>query len=1261
MKKTYMNTSSTRPGGSLWSRAATTTLVAACTLLGGLGAGAVRADDTEVFFTPVGSGTNPNILFIVDSSATMGTTVGTGQTVPKEAYDSGIDYIAQATGAGCQANRLYWQSGTTNPPSSPTSCTGLNFIEIDFANPNSAANKMACKAIITALTASGNSGYRIQSNMAQFNPATTGPAASRQVWISLASSNTASRVTECLADNGVHGRDDSSTNLRPRNKTVAGYGTTTTGADYTNAIGAFSGGFTFYLGNYIAWNSLPSTITIPGDTRLDAVKKALRTMINSVDEVNVGLMRFDNNAGASRGGMVVQEMVPVATGRPAILDTLFTKTACNKNNPLLCQLIFTPAEKKSIGESLWEAYQYFKGGSVDFGSASNINPNIPFPSVDNSIINPSAGPGQKVYKSPATQCGKNYIVLLTDGLTEQDASRDTAISNLPNFRNLPEVRNPGAASAKCDAEDIKVGPTGSDCVDDLPGYMFQNDVNTSLSGIQNVKTYTVGFDLGLTGAGAEARQVLRDAARRGGGEYFDAADEASLTDVFNEIARQILIDNASFTAPSVAVNAFNRTQNLNDIYMSVFKPALGYRWLGNVKKYKLTATGTIVDSSNPAKPAVDPATGFFAQNTRSFWSDVTDGPDASLGGAAGELASPATRVVYTNLKDTSGTLTVMDSGTLSQQLSALKGTATGTANLAKKILYNLDAATAIPAAYPSVSSLIDWAYGYDTQDKVGTSGTTTDARKDMGDPLHGRPATVIYGGSATAPDTTLFATTNDGYLHAIDADDGSELWAFAPVELLPRLIDLYNDDGAATRVYGLDGSLRAYKYDVDQDGVVEPGDGDKVLLFFGMRRGGSALYALDVTNRTTPKLLWRAGPADDATRGLGGITTSSNTYLPGVGQTWSTPVIARMNIDRSWPSSNPNKLVVVVGGGYDTTHDAKTSYADDTVGNRIYILDAMTGNLIWRAGPNADSSADLRLADMKSAIPSDIRVFDLTGDDYADRMYAADLGGRVWRFDIVNGEAPDDLVMGGLFATLRDSTASGNRKFFYAPDPSLIRYGGRSWINIAVGSGDRERPVSDTTTQDRFYSLRDYYVFTPIESDNYKTDCTSEQDPCHTIITAADSRMANATSTISPTLTTSSVGWYMNLATDGEKALAESRTFQNAVYFTTYVPRQRTTQVECGIAIGLSQLYVVNAVTSAPVFNYDAATDGATTVGDRSKDLAQGAIAPEVVFVFPTPDTTTPGITPPAVPPVCLVGLESCGAGLANPPVRTYWRQRGAN
>ncbi len=1218
-----------------------------------------RADDTEVFFTPVGDGDQPNILFILDSSSSMASAVpapGDDAAEKKPDWDPAKDWSDSALGAtatDCDPQRLYW----VKTGGAPTTCAGLPYVEYRAGDIDDGNNRFVCKAAYDQLQSATTAGYITQGSVGQYD--NSSGTVSKRKWIALDAPSRPTLYTECLADNNVHGMTTASANKRPRNGTTDGYSNSTTGQDYTKAIGAMTTSATFYTANWVLWNSIPDPAAPTTTTRMEALKAALKDMVTTVNGVRVGLMRFDNNSQASRGGMVVLEMTSVDSGRQAIIDTLYTREACNKNDATDCQKIFVPFGNKAIGESLWEAYQYYAGGTVDFGSASNIDPNIPFPSVDASVVNPAAGPGQKKYKAPVSSCGKNYIVLLTDGLTSQDTSRDTAISNLNNFQFTPEIENYGKSSAKCDAEDIKVGPTGSSCVDDLPAYMFRNDVNTATAGVQTVKTYTVGFDLASQGAlGEEARNVLRDAARRGGGTYYDATDQKSLETTFTDIVREVLIDNASFTAPSVAVNAFNRTQNLNDLYMSVFKPSLNYRWLGNVKKYKLTPEGDIVDVNG--KPAVDASTGFFAIGTESYWSGIIDGADAALGGAASRLTVPANRKIYTNIADVSGSLAVVDSGSLTTELSALKGSAAATVTLANKLLYNVTAPATVPASSPSRDDLLDWSYGVDIQDQVGTSGTTTDPRLDMGDPLHARPATVIYGGTADAPDTTLYSTTNDGMLHAINASTGAELWAFLPTELLPRLEKLYADDGVAERVYGLDGSVKTYRFDKDQDGSIEPADGDKVYLYFGMRRGGSHVYALDVSNRSSPRLLWRAGGVD--ADGFGGITAGSSNHLPGVGQTWSNPVVARMNIDRTW-GSNDRKLVVVLGGGYDVSHDSKTAYADDTVGNRVYVLDALTGNLVWRAGPTADTSAQLQLADMTSAITGDIRSFDLTGDGFDDRLYAADLGGRVWRFDIANGETPADLVQGGVFASMGagDGHSTVNRKFFYAPDVSLVRYNGRSWLNVAIGSGDRERPVSDKTTVNRFYSLRDYNIFPPIASDKYLADCSTETVPCHQVITADDSRLVDVTGTLTPTFASDSTGWYLTLGETGEKSLAESRTFNNSVFFTTYTPREKDGGLVCGLSVGVSKLYVVSAINANPIYNYDTSVDGATSLTDRSKELAQGAIAPEVVFVFPTPDSDKPGVTPPAVPPICLVGLESCGAGISNPPVRTYWKQRGVN
>ena len=134
--------------------------------------------------------------------------------------------------------------------------------------------------------------------------------------------------------------------------------------------------------------------------------------------------------------------------------------------------------------------------------------------------------------------------------------------------------------------------------------------------MQNVTSYWIGFGDDV----ASGTAFLEKVAQRGGGKYYSAADTAELTEAFSEIISKILEQTTTFTSPTVAVNAFNRTQNLNYLYMSVFKPATSYRWLGNIKKYRVTQDGEIRDVNDNA--AVDPNNGFFENGSQSYWSDM---------------------------------------------------------------------------------------------------------------------------------------------------------------------------------------------------------------------------------------------------------------------------------------------------------------------------------------------------------------------------------------------------------------------------------------------------------------------------------------------------------------------------------------------------------------------------------------------------------------------------------------------------------------
>lgn len=1185
----------------------TLTTVAAVTVLAAMPA---WADDTELFIGPAVSAppSRPNILFILDTSGSMANTLMTQE-----------DWSASTTYSGdCTSNRIYWSRTTTPPSCSGSSPTRNQYVDND---------RFACNAARPALNTAG---IAVVERAAQWFP--TSPSRARR-WRTLTAGDNTNWV-DCAADQGIHGSHSSPVPNR--------YARDGTSGPYSSTAGIWpSGGetgpVTFYTGNYINWLNGGRV----SRTRLHVVRSAMNNLLDTLADgsVNVGLMRYSNDRpflpNAADGGMVVEAMGTLDAAKRAAMKATIASWIPKGSTPLT--------------ETLYEASLYFRGEPVAWGLTSDQcynsgdnQPDCPFapnpvsdtPSVAASRM--ASDPSR--YDSPADDgCQRNYIVYLTDGLPQSDSDSDAQIRALPRFAEIN-----GYATCTGGPTIASDGDGTGQCLDELARWMNESDLRPDRPGVQNVTSYWIGFGAGVAAGTASLQHV----AARGGGRYYSAADTAELSVAFTSIISRILEQSTTFTAPAVAVNAFNRTQNLNYLYMSLFKPAASYRWVGNIKKYRVTPTGTIVDANGNA--AVDATTGFFTRSSQSYWSDAEDGADAALGGAAGELTSPATRNVYSNLTISSGLLTA-------EPLSLLADAANLT--LANNMLLGTDTPD---ASRPSVTNLVAWAYGFDVRDDDG-DGDTTEPRLDMGDPLHSRPATVVYSGPADDPLLVLYVTTNDGMLQAVNASDGTELWSFIPREMLRRIERLYENEEISSRVYGLDGDVEVVRLDRNNNGTIEPlgtdinGNGtieeiekDKVLLFFGMRRGGSHYYALDVTNRTAPRLLWSIGPGE----------------LPGIGQTWSTPTVARVNVDRTWTTSNPDKLVVVFGGGYDTVQDT-IGYVADSVGTGVYMVDALTGSLIWRAGP--DAGADLRLTNMTNSIPGEVRPLDLTGDGYADRIYAADLGGRVWRFDVRNGQPASSLVWGGVFASLglgdvatpTDSTR--NRRFFYAPDVSLLHVGTTNFINIAIGSGHRELPITDQTVVNRFYSLRDYNVFTRIQTSQYKTSCgPTETLPCHQIITDSDTRLVDVTSDTSPTIPAGSVGWRLNFPDVGEKVLAESRTFQNAIYFTTYSPQERAYNPEyCVATVGLNRLYVVDAATSRPVRNLDTSTPAY----ERSRELLQGSIAPSATFIFPTPapDPDDPTRPMPAVEPFCLIGLESCGTGLTNPPVRTYWEQRGAN
>jgi type IV pilus assembly protein PilY1 len=355
---------------------------------------------------------------------------------------------------------------------------------------------------------------------------------------------------------------------------------------------------------------------------------------------------------------------------------------------------------------------------------------------------------------------------------------------------------------------------------------------------------------------------------------------------------------------------------------------------------------------------------------------------------------------------------------------------------------------------------------------------------------------------------------------------------------------------------------------------------------------------------------------------------------------------------------NADDAVVVIGGGYDTAHDTIAHpLTADGQGAGVYFLDLQSGSVLWRAGVAA--SAELTLASMTRAIPSALRVIDLNGDGFADRMYGADMGGQIWRFDIFNGHAPNGiganaLVTGGVVAQLgaegnSPTTDAETRRFYNTPDVSLFNDNSqnRRFIALSIGSGYRAHPL-DNTTNERFYSIRDKRVFQNLTQAQYDT---------FTPITESD--LVEVSGAVGTVVSVNDDGWMFTLPAN-QKVLTDSATFNDEVFFVAFSPAPgAVSAATCAAGVGRNFLYRVSVVNGDPIADLDNVVAG-TEDSLRVKDLAQGGIAPSPRFLFPSPDGGVCAAgTDCSPPPLGCIGVECFDPGFMNNPVRTLWTQDG--
>jgi len=947
-------------------------------------------------------------------------------------------------------------------------------------------------------------------------------------------------------------------------------------------------------------------------TFFDVLRGALRKVFDPLEGVRVGLMLNHDNinncvgfgrTNCSNGGYIAMgfDMFEEndANGAKArfhkILNSMPTPQG-NQSHSYQGKELFFEFFRYVTGQSVFNAHN----GYTDYATSNLTNLDVDNPGVSWDTTIEAGAKVKPVYVSPldkAGACSKLYTVNVLFLVANQEDDSDLAIGapiSSGGF-GLPQREFPNVIQYLNDV-DLANGNYGT--VPDLDDK--QNVISYFIVDSTKINTTTKAY---AKAGGTGVPLALSD-----------NPDEIVAT--LQEIFKQILSVSTTFVAASVPVNVFNRAEITDNVYIALFQvdaQAKPY-WVGNVKKLKLEGANStsgdamLVDAlGNPAVAA----DGRIRFNALTSWTLPAALPDPNL--ADGEVAGRDGRVVarggsgqrIPGFIDGSpqeanglGGRTIYYDRT-SSALSAFNVDAT----TATALQADFDVATATEAA-----ALIAHTRGLDIDDIDGDRNTGEAREWIFGDALHSRPLPINYGSiggysDPTNPAIFIAVGSDDGMLRLIrnttasGSESGEEVWAFIPRKSMAIQKVLRANGTGMQHPYAMDGAPVAFVQDKNHDGSIVSSDGDRVYLYVGMRRGGKAYYALDITNPERPRLMWTLEKGGDFSE---------------LGYTFSNP---RVGLVDSFFGPRP---VVMFAAGYDLNKDRRGVIGtNDSEGNAIYVVDAETGQLIWKArqGSGGAGAKVFEHPGLVDSIPSTLTVGDTDGDGLTDRIVVGDTGGNIWRADLVGKDTIDWgltlLASVGRHASESPSIAT-DRRFFHRPDLVPSKDSNGLFDGVVMGSGDRADPLDvGGITVDFTYMIKDRHTsvgsgvdtgLTHVDFGDVTSNCLQTDGGC----------VVNLTH-----------GWRLQMEEPGEKVMATPLTVTGKTFFTSYLPQAGGGATACTPSEGGGRLYAVSLQNATAVMNYDTSDDDPnnpdepTTKNDRSVELQSLGIPAEVVSVPP--------------------------------------------
>ncbi len=555
------------------------------------------------------------------------------------------------------------------------------------------------------------------------------------------------------------------------------------------------------------------------------------------------------------------------------------------------------------------------------------------------------------------------------------------------------------------------------------------------------------------------------------------------------------------------------------------------------------------------------------------------------------------------------------------------------------------------------SARVDYLRGVATREGTATGDFRRRQISKLGDIVNSNPnfvgvPTAGHGDSAYASfrlthlsrTPIVYAGANDGMVHGFNASNdpatrGREVFAYMPSKSVLKANKLTNQN--YQHEYFVDGSPEVQDVCTTAHAASDTCTAWATYLAGTLGAGGHAVYMLDVTNpanfteaNAANIVKWEFTDADD----------------PDLGNSMGTPLIRRM--------AN-GKWAVIVSGGYNNS--ASDGAASTTGHGVIFILFASgpTGpNGTWVSGTDY---LKLTTATGSVATPNGLAQpfsADINTDGIIDFLYAGDLLGNFWKFDVRSTTAGTWAAANSRVVLFQARDAANNVQPITAAAEGSSHVTGEGFM-INFGTG-KYLENTDVTPPGAAYLTQSYYgiwdkndnATISLQTTVARSELLQQQVLVNVTTTAGTARVLsnnqpNWTNSASPPL---HKGWYLDFPastppalapTTGERAVFQPTLINGRLIFTTLVPSTAT----CSSG-GQSFLMVLDNMTGGR-FNaspFDTTGDGTI----NSSDLVTVAGQSVAVSGLATGIGSTGGIA--GTPTVIKAGTGAGGSVSSGTP-----------